>query len=327
VTADTATVTVDVTSRGIGRRLSAVRDYGIVFAFLALFIVLSLTSNVFFTRANMLNVAFQAAPVGVAACGATLVFIGGGFDLSVGAVSAIAGVIAAKTAVPLGNAGSLVVGALSGLGFGVLNGLAVTVGRINPFIATFASSMMISGLALAISGGYLISVSSPSFATLGLGTVGTVGIPVYVWLGFALFCGFILWKTTLGEYIYAAGGNAEAARLSGVRVGVVKTSTYAISGLSGGIAGIILTSEVSAGQADANSSLTFAAIAAVVIGGTSILGGEGAIWRSVLGALLFQMIGNGFDLLNVQTVYQEIVEGAIMLSAVGLDAWVRTTRR
>lgn len=308
-------------------RVAALRDYGIVFAFVALFLTLSITSGAFFTRANLLNVLFEAAPVGIMACGGTLVFIAGGFDLSVGAVSALAGVIAAEMAVHAGVVPSLILGALAGLGVGVLNGVVVTIGRINAFIATFASSIMIRGLALAITGGFLVSVSAPSFAHLGLGTLLGLRTPVYVWIGFALFCGFILARTSLGQYIYAAGGNAEAARLSGVRVALVRTTAFAISGLSGGIAGIILTSEVSAGQADANTGIEFSAIAAIVIGGTSILGGEGAIWRSVLGALLFQLIGNGFNLLNVQPVYQQVFEGAIMLLAVGIDAWARATRR
>jgi ribose transport system permease protein len=222
--------------------------------------------------------------------------------------------------------GALTLGALSGLGFGIFNGLLTTVGRINAFIATLASSIIIRGLALAITGGFLVSVDDPSFITLGLGEFLDVRYPVYAWLGFALFCGFLLWRTRFGRYVYACGGNAEAARLSGVRVGLVRGTTFAISGLSGGLAGIILASQVGTGQAEANPGIEFDAIAAIIIGGTSILGGEGAIWRSVLGALLFQLISNGFNLMNVQTVYQRVFLGAIMLLAVALDAWARRTR-
>lgn len=309
-----------------GISLAALRDYGIVVAFVALFVALSFASDVFFTKQNLLNILFQAAPVGIMACGGTLVFIAGGFDLSVGAIAAFAGVVAATTAADVGAAGALTLGALAGLGFGIFNGLLTTVGRINAFIATLASSIIIRGVALAITGGFLVSVDDPSFSTLGLGEFADVRYPVFAWLGFALFCGFLLWRTRFGRYVYASGGNPEAARLSGVRVGLVRGTTFAISGLSGGLAGIILASQIGTGQAEANAGIEFDAIAAVIIGGTSILGGEGAIWRSVLGALLFQLISNGFNLMNVQPVYQRVFLGVIMLVAVGLDAWARRTR-
>ena len=310
-------------------RLSAVRDYGIVVAFVALFITLSLASDVFLTKDNLLNLAFQAAPIGIMACGGTLVFIAGGFDLSVGVISSFAGVIAAKAFVGtgLGLWPSFILGALVGLGFGIGNGILVTVARVNSFIATLGSSIIIRGLGVAVTGGFLVSVESDRFATLGLGSKWGINYPIFVWLGFALFCGFLLWRTAFGRYVYAAGGNAEAARLSGVRVGLVRGATFAISGLSGGIAGVILASEVGTAQADANPGIEFDVITAVVLGGTSILGGEGAIWRAVLGAFFLQMIGNGFNLLNVQPVYQQVFKGSILLGAVALDAWARRTRR
>jgi ribose transport system permease protein len=147
-----------------------------------------------------------------------------------------------------------------------------------------------------------------------------------VWLGFALLCGFLLSRTIFGRYVYAIGGNHEAARLAGIRVDLVRASTFALSGLAGGIAGVILASQVATGQADANLGIEFSAIAAIVLGGTSILGGEGAIWRTVLGALLLQLIANGFNLLDVQPVYQQIFQGGILLTAVAVDAWARRSR-
>lgn len=309
--------------------LSIVRSYGIVVAFAALFVTLSASSDVFLTKDNLLNLAFQAAPIGILACGGALVFIAGGFDLSVGAIASFSAVIAGKAfvagGVPLWPA--LILGALTGFGFGVVNGILVTVGRVNAFIATLATNFIVYGIAVAVTGGFLVSISSDSWATLGLGSAGTINYPIFVWLGFALFCGFLLSRTALGRYIYAAGGNAEAARLSGVRVGLVKASTFAVSGLSAGIAGVILASEVGTAQADAdNLGNTFNAITAVVLGGISILGGEGAIWRAVLGAFFLQMLGNGFNLLNVQPVYQSVFKGVILLAAVSLDAWARRTR-
>ena len=310
-------------------QVTIVRDYGIVVAFVALFITLSIASNVFFTWGNMVNLAFQAAPIGIMACGGALVFIAGGFDLSVGAIASFAAVIAGKAFVGAGIPvwPALILGALTGLGFGLGNGLLVTVARVNAFIATLASSIIVYGLAIAVTGGFLISIDAESWSTLGLGKAWGINYPIFVWLGFALFCGFLLWRTTFGRYVYAAGGNAEAARLSGIRVGLVRAATFAISGLSAGIAGVILSSEVGTAQADSgNAANTFDAITAVVLGGVSILGGEGAIWRAVLGAFFLQMIGNGFNLLNVKPEYQNVFKGAILVLAVSLDAWARRRR-
>lgn len=309
--------------------LWAVRSYGIVVAFVTLFVTLSITSDVFLTKDNLLNLAFQAAPIGIIACGGALVFIAGGFDLSVGAIAAFGGIIAGKAflgaGIPIWPA--LILGALTGLGFGVANGLLVTVAQVNAFIATLASGIIVYGIAIAVTGGFLISVQAPSWETLGLGEVWGINYPIFVWLAFALFCGFLLSRTTFGRYVYAVGGNAEAARLSGVRVGLVRATTFAISGLSAGIAGVILASEVGTAQADSNNTgNTFDAITAVVLGGVSILGGEGAIWRAVLGAFFLQMLANGFNLLNIQPVYQSVFKGAILLAAVALDAWARRTR-
>ncbi len=309
--------------------VSALRDYGIVVAFVALFVTLSIASPVFLTKDNMINLAFQAAPIGIMACGGALVFIAGGFDLSVGAIASFSAVVAGKAfvdgGIPVWLAFTL--GALTGLGIGIGNGLLVTAARVNPFIATLAMYFIVYGVAVAVTGGFLISVSDPDWETLGLGEVWGINNPIFVWIGFALFCGFLLSRTPFGRYVYAVGGNAEAARLSGVRVGFVRAATFAISGLSAGIAGIILTSEVATAQADAdNLGNTFNAITAVVLGGVSILGGEGAIWRAVLGAFFLQMIGNGFNLLNVQPAYQSVFKGAILLAAVALDAWARRTR-
>jgi ribose transport system permease protein len=299
-----------------------------VVAFLALFVTLSLTSDVFFTWANMKNLAFQTAPVGIIAAGGTLVFIAGGFDLSVAAISSFAGVVAAKAFndTGMGLWASLILGALVGLAFGIGNGLLITLGRVNAFIATLATSIIIAGFGQVITSGNLVSVSSPQFETLGLGQVWGIGYPVFVWLAFVLACGFLLSRTAFGRHVYASGGNAEAARLSGVRVGFVRASTFAVSGLAAGIAGVILVSEVSTAQWNANEGIQFDAITAIVLGGTSLLGGEGAIWRSVLGAFFLQMIGNGFNLLGTTPQWQYVIKGVILAAAVSLDAWARRRR-
>jgi ribose transport system permease protein len=310
-----------------GHRLAVVRDYGIVLCFVALFVALTASSDVFFTSENFLNVLDQSAAVGLMACGGTLVIIAGGFDLSVGAIFAISGVIAAQMATRTDPALAILLGALSGLVLGAVNGLLTTAGRINPLVTTLASSIIIRGLALVITGGFLVTVADKSFSTLGRGDFALdVKWSIVIWLVFALITGFLLARTTFGRHIYAAGGNPEAARLSGIRVGYVRTATYALSGLSAGIAGVIVASRVSSGQADAGTGIELSVIAAIVIGGTSIMGGEGAIWRSVLGVLLLALIGNGFNLLNVNPIYQQILQGSIILLSVAVDAWARKTR-
>lgn len=308
----------------IGRlQLGVVRDYGIVVAFVTLFLVLCVASDAFLTRSNLINVLEQSAAVGIIACAGTLVIIAGGFDLSVGAVFAFAGVIAAKLGQDVGPLVALAGGAAAGVVIGMGNGVMTTVGRINPFIATLASSIIVRGAAIAITGGFLITVTDERFAELGRAEV--IGIPysVLIWLVFAGACGVVLSRSIFGRHIYASGSNAEAAKLAGVRVGLTRLVTFAVSGFAAGLAGVIVASRAATGQSDAGVGLEFAAIAAIVIGGTSILGGEGAIWRTMLGVLFVALIGNGFNLLGVDPVYQQIVQGAIILAAVGLDAWAR----
>jgi ribose transport system permease protein len=308
--------------------VAVIRDYGVVVAFVALFITLSATSDAFLTWDNLKNLAFQTAPVGIIAIGGTFVFIAGGFDLSVGAISGFAAILAGKVFIDadLGVWPSMILGMLVGLGCGIGNGLLVTLGRVNAFIATLATSIIVYGFAQVVTHGNLVSIENPAWGKLGLGTILGINSPVYVWIGFALVAGFLLSRTAFGRYVYATGGNAEAARLAGVRVNVVRAITFAISGLSAGVAGVILFSEVGTAQWNANNGIEFDAITAIVLGGTSLLGGEGAIWRAVLGALFLQMIGNGFDLLGTSPEWQYVIKGLILAAAVSLDAWARRSR-
>lgn len=304
-------------------RVSALRDYGIVVSFVALFVTLSIASPVFFTKVNLLNVVDQSAAVGLIACGGTLVIIAGGFDLSVGGIYAISGVVAAQAVPHVGAWPAILLGTLLGAGFGFCNGFLTTVGRINPIITTLATALMIRGLSVAITGGFLVRVDDPAYAILGNSEFGGIKYTTWLFIAFAIAVAVLLSRTTLGRAIYAVGGNAEAARLSGVRVGVVRATTFVVSGLGAALAGVMISSRVATGQADTGIGIELTAIAAIVIGGTSILGGQGAIWRSVLGVLLLTLIGNGFNLLNVNPTYQQIFQGAIILGAVAIDAWSR----
>jgi ribose transport system permease protein len=307
-------------------QLSRLTDFGIVLSCVVLFAVLSIASGHFLTRTNLLNILDQWSSVGIIACAGTLVLIAGGFDLSVGANFAISGVIAAKVA----NASSVELGFLaaiiSGLGIGITNGILATVGRINPIIGTLATGMIVRGAAVIVTGGFIITVTDPSFSVLGGNEFLSAKISVYIFVAFAVLTSLILSRTVLGRYIYAVGGNTEAARRAGIPVRGVRATTYAVSGLAASLAGVISVSRVSSGQADVGVGLELLVVAAIVVGGTSILGGEGAIWRTVLGVLLLAMIGNGLNLLAVDPIYTNFVQGGIILTAIAVDSWSRVYR-
>jgi ribose transport system permease protein len=305
-------------------RLSVLRDYGIIGAFVVLFVALSLTSGVFLSVTNITNILDQWSSVAVMACGMTLVFIAGGFDISVGAIYALVGVISAKLAGHIGPYPALLIGVLAGLICGSINGLLITAGRINAFVATLATSIIYTGVAVVITGGFLITVADPAFQTVGSGSL--FGVAKYTIIIFALtvLCTMVvLHRSTFGRYLYACGGNAAAAALSGIRVNVIRAVAFGLVGLSAGIGGAMDVSRTGTGESTSGQNLALTVIAAVVIGGTSLYGGAGAIWRSVLGVLLLALIGNGFVLLGVDPTYQQMIYGAIILTAVGLDAWTR----
>jgi ribose transport system permease protein len=313
--------------RGQGQALSVVRNYGVAVVFVVLFLVLTVSSDPFFSSTNLLNILDQNAAVGLIAVGTTIVLIAGGFDLSVGATYALAGVVSAKLAADVDPILGLVCGVLTGAVVGLLNGVLTSTGRLNPFIATLAMAIVVGGVSVAISGGSLIAVRDDTFSKLGTGDVGGLTYAAIVWLALGAILGFVLWRTKFGRYVYATGGNEEAARLSGVRSARVRSATYVISGTLAALAGVIVASRVGTGQAAAGGfDIAVVAIAGVVVGGTSILGGEGAIWRTIVGVLLLALIGNGFVLLDVGTVYQDIVRGGIILLAVGIDSWARGAR-
>lgn len=306
-------------------RVDLLQEYGIIVSFAALFATLALSSDAFLTRTNFLNILDQQSALGVIACAVTLVIIAGDFDLSVGAIFALAGVVGAKTGAAAGPGLGLLTACAVGLGCGAVNGLLVTVGRINSFILTLATALMFGGASIAITGGYIISVENPDFQIVGGNEFAGVKYSVWMLLGAFLITWFALRATSFGRYVYASGGNSEAARLSGIRVQRIRFVTLSLSGLAAGVAGMIVASRVGQAQAQtaAGSDLPLLAIAAVVIGGTSIVGGKGAVWRSMLGVLLLAMITNGFNLLLIDPVYQQIFQGALIVIAVAVSAWAR----
>jgi ribose transport system permease protein len=303
------------------------RDLGIVVCFVALFVALTMASDVFFSARNFASILEQWSPVMVMAVAGTVVVIVGELDISVGAVFAISGVTAAMAA----NAtGSVTVGvlaaAVTGTACGLVNAAITLIGRVNSLIGTLGTALVVRGLALVITGGFIVQAKHAGFDTLGVSRWLGLRWSAWLMIAWTLVMAVVLHRTVFGRWAFAAGGNGEAARLAGVSVGRVKTIVFACSGLSAGIAGLLAASKVNAGQAEVGTGLEFQVLAAIVLGGTSLRGGAGAIWRTVLGVLMLAMIGNGLNLLAIDPVYQQIVQGVIVVSAVAVDAWAQRSR-
>jgi ribose transport system permease protein len=312
------------------RAVNYARQAGILIPFLALFILLSFSSSSFLTTANLLNLFDQQSTILIVAVTSTLVLIAGGVDLSAGAVYALSGLVAAK----LTSSGwdpylSVAVAVVFGLVIGIVNGLFVTVIHINPLITTLATAYVVSGIATIVAGGTVLIVDDERFMQLGNAAFGQLKVTSILALLVIAATWILLSAATYGRWLFAVGGNEEAARLSGIRVTMVKVAAYAISGAGAAFAGVLVVSRVGSGQADqgAQNSLVFIVLAGIVIGGTSLLGGEGAIWKTCIGIMFLALITNGFVLLSLDSVYQQIAAGALIIIAVGADSWRRLRRR
>jgi ribose transport system permease protein len=288
----------------------------------AICIALALMSPDFLTIGNIMDVARQVSINAMIAFGMTLVILLGGIDLSVGSILAVSSVLMAM----LLHAGhssvlAIAVGILSGGLLGWINGIVIAPGKVAPFIATLATMTLLRGAALVLSKGSPITgFSSDFFSLVGSGYfLALIPVPVVSMLVvFALFW-FVLKKTVFGRHVYATGGNAEAAALSGVRTNRVQIVVYTVSGAMAAIAGVILTSRLNSAQPTAGAGYELDAIAAVVLGGTSLSGGRGWIFGTLVGALLIGVLNNGLNLLGVSAFYQQVIKGAVILLAVLLD--------
>jgi ribose transport system permease protein len=314
---------------GATKLLGSWRTAGIAIPFLLLFIILSISSGPFLHTTNLINILDQQAATLCIAAAGTLVLVAGGIDLSVGATYGLATVVAGEIAAHHSPVLAIAAGIAVGLFVGLINGLIVTVFKINALITTLAMSFVIGGLALKVSAGNLI-VLSPSGGFFKFANAQFLTIPSAVWMTilFIVVLGLLLTRTTFGRYMFASGGNAEAARLAGVRVNMTRVVAFTLSGGAAGLGGVIDISRLlSAQAASGGSALSFTVLAGIVVGGTSISGGEGSVWRTAIGVLFIALIGNGIDLLGVDPLYQQIVLGLILLIAVGLDSWARQRRR
>jgi inositol transport system permease protein len=282
--------------------------------------VLSIARPAFLSPANLINLLRQISINGILAVGVTYVLLTGGVDLSLGSVVALTGVVAAHLAHPAElPALAVLAGILAGGVCGAVNGFVITRGRVAPFIATLGMMTAARGLALLASGGRPVSNLAEGFTRIGSGDVASIPVPVLVLFAVALVSRVVLRNMRLGRRIYAVGGNEHAARASGVNVRAIKMWAYTICGALAGLAGVVLAARITTGQPNAGIGYELDAIAAVVIGGTSLNGGVGGVGGTILGALLMGVINNGLDLLNVSSYYQQVVKGAIIVGAVWLD--------
>jgi ribose transport system permease protein len=300
------------------------RQLGTLSGLFGLCIVLWILTPHFLTISNLLNVAEQAAIIAIVAVGMTFVIITGGIDLSVGSVLAFAGVVMASVLhmeMPLPVALAVALG--TGLFCGLLNGALITLGRLPPFIATLGMMSVARGTALMFTEGRPVSGFSGGFRSLATGELLGIPVSVIIMIGVYAVAHFVLTRTKLGRYTYAIGGNEEAALLSGVNVKFYKAAVYGIAGMLSGLAAVILTARLNSAQPIAGMMYELDAIAATVIGGTSLLGGEGTVVGTLIGALIMAVLRNGLNLLNVSPFIQQVVIGSVIIAAVLIDMWLK----
>ncbi|WP_339288674.1 ribose ABC transporter permease [Ureibacillus sp. FSL K6-0786] len=295
---------------------------GPLFGLILLIIVVSILNPSFLTISNIFNVLRQVSISAIIAFGMTFVILTGGIDLSVGSTLALTGAVAASLLAggfdPILSMG---IALILGLILGAINGVIITKGKVAPFIATLATMTVYRGLTLVYTNGKPISGlgDHASFQLFGKGYFLGIPIPVITTLITFGILYFILHKTTFGRRVYAVGGNEEAAKLSGINADRVKIAVYAISGFLAALSALILTSRLNSAQPTAGQSYELDAIAAVVLGGTSLNGGKGWIFGTLIGALIIGVLNNGMNLIGVSSFWQQVVKGIVILLAVLLD--------
>ena len=288
---------------------------------LILVTVLSFMSPYFLTIPNLLNVVRQVSIIAIVSFGMTMVILTGGIDLSVGSMLAFSGAIAAGMIV---NSGlniflAIFIGLAAGTTLGLFNGIAVAKAKLPAFIVTLAMMTVARGFTLIYTNGRPISGFNETFRFFGAGYLGRIPVPVLIMFILLIAIYILLKKTPLGRYIYAIGGNEKATKLSGINTDRIKIAVYALNGFLAAVSGIILTSRLNSAQPMAGEGYELDAIAAVVLGGTSLSGGSGGVVGTIVGALIIAVLNNGLNLLNVSSFYQLVAKGAVILLAVFLD--------
>ena len=308
--------------------VSATQGVGLLLLYVGMVVFFAWASPFFLTVNNFLNIGTNIAYIGIMAVAMTMVIVSGGFDLSVGAVVALSAVTIAKIHdldidIWIAVAAAFAIGPVVGL----VNGLIVTKVGINPLITTLGTLSIVRGAAYVLTGGLTGTILDASFAVIGRGSV--MGIPVPMILLAVIFVAVhvVMTATPFGRNLYAIGGNAEASRLAGVNVDRHRIAVYVLSGASASIAGIVLASQLGAGAPQSAQGVELSVIAAVILGGTSLSGGRGTVWGTLLGVIIMGTLNNGLALMRVSSFYQEIARGVVLLLAVGLDQLASRRRR
>lgn len=283
-------------------------------------IIITFVTPSFLTVANITNVFTQVSVNAIIAVGMTFVILTGGIDLSVGSTLAISGALGASIIKSTNNIFlAIIVAAIVGIVIGFVNGILIAKGKLQAFIVTLATMTIFRGATLVFTNGTPISKLPESFLKIGNAKIGFIPVPVIITIVIAAISIYILSQTKFGRYLYALGGNEESAKLSGINTDKIKVLTYVVSGFVSAIAGVIITSRIGSASPNAGVGFELDAIAAVVIGGTSLAGGEGKISGTIIGALIIGVLNNGLNLMNVSPFYQSIVKGLVILIAVLLD--------
>ena len=304
------------------------RQFGTLIGLVLLSVGLWILTPHFLTVSNLVNVVEQTSINAIVAVGMTFVILSGGIDLSVGSIVALAGVVlGASLQAGHALAVALSLSLVSGIACGLGNGALISWGGLPPFIVTLGTMSIARGAALLFTEGRPVSGFDASFRTLAIGRVGFVPAPVIAMAIVYVASHFVLTRTTFGRYVYAIGGNEEATRLSGVAVRFHKTMVYGVSGLTSAVAAILLTARLNTAQPIAGINYELDAIAATVIGGTSLMGGEGTLGGTLVGALIMGVLRNGLNLLGVSSFLQQIVIGGVIVVAVLLDTMLKRKHR
>lgn len=301
------------------------RKYATMFILVILLIAMAFLSDRFFTFKNLTNVGRQISLNAILALGMTLVIISGGIDLSVGGVCALGCCVCAKI---LNSTGSsllaIAVVLLIGLAVGAFNGFVVSKTGIAPFIVTLSTVSIIRGITLVMTNASPMPISNAAFKFIGQGTLLGIPFPIYITLILAIITAFVMNKTVFGRYVYAIGGNERSAVVAGIQVKKVKISVYMVSGFLAAFTAIIYTSRLSSGVPSLGDGFEMDAITAAVIGGASLAGGQGHIWGTMIGAVIIGILNNALNLLNINSYFQDIVKGVVVLLAVLFDFFIQS---
>ena len=290
--------------------------------YIVIVIAFSLMSPWFFSFNNAMNIGINMSYIGIMAAAGTPLIIAGGLDLSVAAIAGLTGVLITYAFGWFDNIWIAVIFSLIfGILAGSLNGLLATVLKFNPLIATLGTMSIITGVSLVLTGGLTRSMMLPEFNYIGVGRIFNVPLPLIIMLLFMIILWIMMSQTKVGRFIYASGNNPDASNLLGVPVVRVQFYMYVVSGLSGAMAGVLLTAMLGAAAPNAAGSHLLTIIAAIILGGTSLYGGIGSVWGTLFAVLILGTINNGLTLMNVSSYWQDVAKGAVLIAAVGLDQW------